>query len=129
MTVQSGQDIWDITVGVSRDRTACTGQSGQVSLDRTERTGWPGGDSKDRTVGTVSWGKERSSGTAGTGPVGQDIRVRTAEIGNQYRITWIGKRGQDGQNIIARLYSWGGGNGTSGAGTAGSGVLDRTTRT
>jgi hypothetical protein len=50
MTVKLGHDIWDMTFVMMLDRTAQTGQSGQVgltgSLDRSGRTGQKRRDAK-----------------------------------------------------------------------------------
>jgi hypothetical protein len=85
MTVKLGHDIGDMTSAVMLDRTAETGQSGQVGLtdqpgqvrqDRIGRTGCQDMTARTGLWGQVSWGQEQWSRTAGRGQAGQDRRKR-----------------------------------------------------
>ncbi len=84
------------------DRTAGTGQSGQVSLmgkpgwvslDRTERTELPEHDSNikravDKGVRAEKLGQDSWYRTAWTGQPGQDSRGRTARTGRLGQENW-----------------------------------------
>ncbi len=73
-TGQSGQ----VSLTGQPGQVSLTGQPGQVSLYRTDRTGRQDMTARTGLWGQVSWGQERWSRKAGNGEVGQDRQTGQA---------------------------------------------------